>query len=308
MIIRSTLELIGGTPLLKLDKIAESPFNIYAKQEYIQPGGSIKDRAALQIIKDAYRSGKLVKGQPVVEMTSGNMGAGLAVVCRQWGNTFTAVMSSGNSPERAKILKALGAGVILAGQIDGTKGMVTGRDIEHASFIAKKLAGEKDGFYVDQFNNVSGIKAHFENTGPEIWEDMPDIDAFIMSVGTGGTFTGISRFLKTKSREIRCVAVEPEKAAILKKGYVENPKHIIQGTGYGLIPPQWEKDLPDFIITVSDEEVREMTRRLSVEQGIFVGYSSGANVAASYKYAIENPDVKNIVTILCDTGYKYSDL
>jgi cysteine synthase len=304
----STLDLITKTSLLHLDKINNGNGKIYGKLEYLQPGGSIKDRVAYQIIKDAYRSNKLKKGQLVIEMTSGNMGAGLAVVCKQFGNPFIAVMSKGNSPERRKILKALGSEIMLTEQIDGQPGMVTGKDIEFAASTAKKIAKERDGFYVDQFNNPSSIKAHFETTGPEIWNDLNEIDVFIASIGSGGTFIGTSEYLKSKNKNIKCIAVEPENASILKTGKIINPRHIIQGTGYGLVPPLWKSDLADEIITVSDVEVEEMTRRLSSEQGLYVGYSSGANVKAALKYLeIINSD-KKIVTILCDYGYKYTDL
>ena len=186
----STLDLITKTPLLLLDKITNGNGKIYAKLEYLQPGGSLKDRVAFQIIKDAYSSNQLKKGQLVIEMTSGNMGAGLAVVCKQFGNPFIAVMSKGNSPERRKILKALGSEIILTEQVDGQPGMVTGKDIEFAANTAKEIAKERNGFYVDQFNNPSGIKAHFETTGPEIWNDLKDIEVFIACVGSGGTFIG----------------------------------------------------------------------------------------------------------------------
>ena len=155
MIKRNTLDLIGHTCLVKLDKLTDTSCNVYGKQEYIQPGGSVKDRAALQIIKDACETNKLSKGQPVIEMTSGNMGAGLAVVCKQFGNPFIAVMPKGNSPERMKILKSLGAEIVLTEQVDGIPGKVTGKDIEYASGIAKKIAEDKNGFYVDQFHNYS---------------------------------------------------------------------------------------------------------------------------------------------------------
>ena len=303
-----TLDLITKTPLLLLDRIRTGPGRIYAKLEFLQPGGSVKDRAALQIIRDAYASGKLKHGQYVVEMTSGNMGSGLALVCRQFGNPFIAVMSKGNSPERRKILSALGAEIILADQVDGQPGMVTGKDIEYAADTARKIAKSNNGFYVDQFNNPSGITAHFESTGPEIWEDLPEIDVFITSVGSGGMFIGTSKYLKSRNNKIKCIAVEPENACILKTGKVVTPKHIIQGTGYGIVPPFWEPDLADEILTVSDAEVREMTRRLSVEQGLYVGYSSGANVIAALKYLEKLGSEINIVTILCDTAYKYSDL
>lgn len=308
MIKQNTLELIRQTPLVKLDRLSGNNFNLYGKLEFMQPGGSVKDKAAYQIIQDAYEKKKLAKGQLVVEMTSGNMGAGLAVVCRQFGNPFLAVMSKGNSPERIKIIKALGADVFLTKQVDGRQGMVTGKDIAYASQVAKEIAQKEKGFYVDQFNNTSGIMAHFTTTGPEIWQDLPGIDAYVASVGTGGTFIGTSKFLKSKNKDIKCIAVEPAGAAILKTGRVENSQHIIQGTGYSLIPPHWDKSLADEIVTVTDSEVQKMTNRLTSEQGMYAGYSSGANVIAAIKYANKNQEIRNIVTILCDTGYKYSDL
>lgn len=308
MIINNTLELITKTPLIYLDRLSECNTKIYGKLEYLQPGGSVKDRPAYQIIKDAYKNKKLKQGQTVVEMTSGNTGAGLAVVCKQYRNPFIAVMPKGNSPERLKILKALGAEIILTEQINGQAGMVTGRDIEFASETAQKIAAEKNGFYVDQFNNLSSIKAHFETTGPEILTDLPDIDAFVAIVGSGGTFIGTSKFIKSKNEKIKCIAVEPANTSILKTGKITSPKHIIQGTGYGVVPPHWDSNLADDIITVTDKEVIHVTKRLAFEQGLYVGYSAGANVAASLKYAEISGNCNNIVTILCDSGYKYSDL
>ena len=315
MIVNSTLDLIARTPLLLLDKITDGIGKIYGKPEFMQPGGSVKDRAAYQIIKDACQNNNLHPGQTVVEMTSGNMGAGLAVVCRQFGNPFVAVMPKGNSPERLKILKAFGAEIVLTEQVDGKNGMVTGKDIAHASAVAKQLARERGGFYVDQFNNPSSVNAHFNSTGPEILYDLNEIDVFIASVGSGGTFIGTSKYLKSKNKNIKCIAVEPENAAIIKTGSVKDPKHIIQGTGYGLIPPHWDASLADEIITVTDDEVNAFTRRLALDQGLYVGYSSGANVAASLKYLSQHQHISssspqhiNIVTILCDSAYKYSDL
>jgi len=304
----STLNLIHNTPLIFLDKISATlPGKIYAKAEYLQPGGSVKDRAAYQIILDAYENGSLKKGQTVVEMTSGNMGAGLALVCRQFGNPFVAVMSQGNSPERRRILNAFGAEIVLTQQVDGSPGMVTGADIAHAVDIAKDIAHNRNAYYPDQFNNTSCIKVHFDHTGPEIFRELPNADVFIASVGSGGTFIGTSKYLKSVNQGINCIAVEPENAAILKTGKVDNPKHIIQGTGYGLIPPHWEQTLADDFITVSDEEVRDMKMRLSSDQGLYVGYSAAANVIAAQKYLQDREKVLNIVTILCDSGYKYSD-
>ena len=304
----STLNLIHNTPLIFLDKISATlPGKIYAKAEHLQPGGSVKDRAAYQIILDAYENGSLKRGQTVVEMTSGNMGAGLAFVCRQFGNPFIAVMSEGNSPERRKILSAFGAEIVLTKQHDGSPGMVTGADIAIAIELAKDIAHNRDAFYADQFNNLSCISAHFNHTGPEILRDLPDADVFIASVGSGGTFIGTSKYLKSVNPNIKCIAVEPEKAAILKTGKIDDPKHIIQGTAYGLVPPHWDEALADDFITVSDEEVRDMKRRLSSDQGLYVGFSAAANVIAARKYLLKKEQPLNVVTVLCDSGYKYSD-
>ena len=309
MILNSPLDLITKTALLNLNSLTENgKGKIFGKLEFLQPGGSVKDRAALQIIKDAYSSNFLKKGQTVIEMTSGNMGAGLALVCKQFGNPFVAVMPKGNSPERLKILKAFNAEIVLTDQVDGKPGMVTGKDIEYASNIAKKISLERNGFYVDQFNNPSGVKAHYESTGPEIWRDLREVDVFIASVGTGGTFIGTSTFLKSQNKNIKCIAVEPASAAILKTGNIIDPKHIIQGTGYSVIPPHWDPRLADDIITVTDDEVEGMTKRIAREQGLYVGYSAGANVAAAFKFLEKCSTDLNVVTILCDSAYKYSDL
>lgn len=304
----STLNLIHNTPLIFLDKISTTlPGKIYAKAEHLQPGGSVKDRAAYQIILDAYENGSLKRGQTVVEMTSGNMGAGLALVCRQFGNPFVAVMSEGNSPERRKILSAFGAELILTKQVDGSPGMVTGADIALAVDVAKEIAQKRDAFYADQFNNSSCIKAHFNHTGPEIFRDLPGVDVFITSVGSGGTFIGTSKYLKSINPGIKCIAVEPESAAILKTGKVDDPKHIIQGTAYGLIPPHWDELLADDFITVSEGEVLDMKKRLSSDQGLYIGYSAAANVIAAQKYLQAQAKPLNIITVLCDSGYKYGD-
>ncbi len=227
------------------------------------------------------------------------------------GNPFIATMSVGNSSERVKILKVLGAEVIRVPQVDGTPGMVTGKDIARAVEKALEIANQRNAFYVDQFNNPANVAGHYLTTGPEIWNDLDgNIDAFVASVGTGATFVGTSRFLKEKRKSIFCAATEPEDAAILKKGFVANPKHIIQGTGYGMIPPQWDLALVDDVITVTDEEVENQTRLLARDEGLYVGYSSGANVCAALKLLRSGILKGNpvVVTVLCDTAYKYSTL
>ncbi|HLP47349.1 MAG TPA: cysteine synthase family protein, partial [Candidatus Kapabacteria bacterium] len=203
-ILKNVTDCICNTPLIELSNTWISNGRngrLMGKMEFIQPGCSVKDRAALQIIKDAYKTGRLTAGQPVVEMTSGNMGAGLAVVCGAMKNPFIATMSEGNSIERIKILKALGAEVIRVPQVDGSPGMVTGKDIAKAVEKALEIAGERNAFYVDQFNNPANVTGHYLTTGPEIWNDLDgNIDAFVASVGTGATFVGTSRFLKEQRK------------------------------------------------------------------------------------------------------------
>ena len=307
MPLRNITGHINKTPLIELGKIYTGKGHLYAKMEHIQPGGSLKDRVALQMITDAYAGGRLKKGMPVMEMTSGNMGAGLAVVCAAFGNPFTAFMSMGNSPARVKILKALGAEVVLVPQVSGEPGKVTGADIAKAEEIAKETVLKMNGFYADQFNNPSSVRAHYTTTGPEIYDELKeDLDAFIAIVGSGGTFIGTAGYLKSRSESIKCIPVEPEKAAIIKTGKVIDPRHIIQGTSYGYIPPQWNSLLVDEVITVSDDEVAETKEALGKIEGLFVGFSSGANVAAAMKYLRQlNNENSRVATILCDTGFKY---
>ena len=304
----SALDMIGNTPLIALDRIHRGPGRLLAKAEFIQPGGSVKDRAALAIIEDAYRTGELVKGQPVVEMTSGNMGAGLAVVCNVLGNPFVATMSRGNSPERARMLRSLGAELILVPQVNGTLGKVTGPDIEAAVEEARRIAEERGAYYVNQFYRDGCMRAHEEGTGPELWKEMGSaIDAFVAAVGSGGTFVGTSRFLKRSQPNIRCYAVEPQGAEVLAGKPLEKPGHMLQGTGYGLIPPHWEAGLADGFFSVSDEEATEFRQRLANEEGLHVGYSAAANVCAAIKL-LQSRELgahPNVITMLCDTGLKY---
>lgn len=308
MLIKNSLDMIENTPLVELSNIFSGPGKLYAKAEFVQPGGSVKDRAALHIIKDAYNSGLLEKGQPVVEMTSGNMGSGLAVVCNMYGNPFTAVMSEGNSPARARMLEALGAKVVLVPQIDGVQGQVTGKDIDAATKRAIELAEEINGFYVDQFNNPSSIKAHYKGTGPEIWNDLKGgVTAFIAAAGSGGTFTGTSRYLKEMNPDICCAAVEPAGCQVLAGLPVTEPKHIMQGIGYGMKLTHWNPEIVDEYLAVTNDEAEHYRRLLAYKEGLYVGYSAAANVCAAVKLMKSGKLGKNAkaVTILCDTGLKY---
>jgi cysteine synthase A len=268
----------------------------------------MKDRAALQIIRDAEGDGRLQPGQTVVEMTSGNMGAGLAVVCAATGHRFVAVMSSGNSPARKTQMEGLGAEVVLVDQIDGSPGRVTGADINAAVEKARLITIECNGFYVDQFNNASGIRAHETTTGPEIWKQTNGkLDAFVCVVGTAGSLVGTSKFLRSKSKHVSIEVVEPEKCQVLAGRTVESPRHVLQGTSYGFVPPHCRGFAADGFLAVSDEEAIETQRQLGSCEGVFVGPSSAANVCAAMKLAVgrsigENP---TILTLLCDSGLKY---
>ncbi|MFO7782183.1 MAG: PLP-dependent cysteine synthase family protein [Spirochaetia bacterium] len=306
---RDITESIGNTPMVELSSVVEErDLHLYGKMEFLNPGGSVKDRIALRIVQDAYETGDLQEGQPVVEMTSGNTGAGLAVVCNTLGNPFIAFISEGNSTKRAAMLRALGTDVRLVPQEDGQPGQVTGKDIEAAAEQAERHARHIGGFYVDQFNREGGVKAHEEGTGPEIWEALGgEIDGFVSVVGSAGTFIGTSKHLKRKSPHVVCAAVEPEGAEVLKRGRVEKPTHLLQGAGYGFVPPKWDASLADHIISVQDEETLEMKDDLARIEGVFVGFTAAANVVASiklYDMGFLRKGAK-VATILCDTGYKY---
>jgi len=304
---RSALDLIGDTPLLTLDRLHPGPGTLLAKAEFLQPGGSVKDRAAKRILELARAQGALQRGQPVVEMTSGNMGAGLAVVCNVLGHPFTAVMSAGNSPARARMMRDLGAEVELVAQVDGAPGNVTGKDIAAAAARAQTLAKERRAYYVDQFHNPGSVLAHAEGTGPELWRDTEGrLDAFVAIVGSGGTFVGTSRFLKHQDPRVRCVAVEPVGAEVLAGKPLTKARHVLQGTGYGSVPPLWDPKLADGFAAVTDAEAEEFRRRLATEEGLHVGFSSAANVCAAARELrdLGRPEAW-VATVLCDTGLKY---
>lgn len=304
----SAIGLIGCTPLVSLARIAGDRGTLLAKAEFLQPGGSVKDRAALAAIESARGSGQLRPGQPVVEMTSGNMGAGLAVVCAALGHPFHAFMSMGNSVERVRMLEALGAIVTRVPQVDGEPGRVTGADIDAAAVAARAFAREHRAFYVDQFHNPATVRAHEAGTGPELWAQCgARLDAFVAIVGSGGTFIGTSRFLKRMAPPPRCFAVEPDGAQVLAGRPVTKPQHLLQGAGYAIVPPQWEGTLCDGSLAVSDDDAAAMRRQLGAEEGLYVGYSAAANVAAALQLFDRGlvPRGGIVATVLCDTGLKY---
>jgi cysteine synthase A len=291
------LKLIGNTPVVKLNKIPDkNSAEIYCKLEFFNPLGSVKDRIGFHMIEDAERKGKISPGDTLIEPTSGNTGIGLAYVSAVKGYKLILVMPDTMSKERIKILKALGAEIVLT---DGTKGMRAA--IEKAAEIQK----EKGCFCPDQFTNPANPEAHRKTTAREILKQVPDIDAFVAGVGTGGTLTGVGEVLKKeiKDRKILIVAVEPENSPVLSGG---NPgKHKIQGIGAGFTPEVLNKKIIDKIITVRDQDAFITTRRLAKEEGIFAGISSGAAVWAALKIAKDLPKGKRIVVILPDTAERY---
>lgn len=304
----SALDLIGHTPLLALDRAYSGPGRILAKAEFLQPGGSVKDRAAKAIILAAKADGRLGPGMPVVEMTSGNMGAGLAVVCAALGHPLIVTMSAGNSAARARMLEGLGAEVVLVPQVDGAPGQVTGADVAAAADRAKAIAKARGGFYVDQFRAAEGITAHAATTGPEIWRQSGGrIDAWVAAVGTGATFLGVAQFLRSVQPGIVCAAVEPMSSRPLAGLPIAEPRHMLQGIGYGSRPPHWTVTSADRCLAVSDEEARHWRQRLAVTEGLYVGFSAAANVAAAAQILASERLGPNaaVVTVLCDTGLKY---
>ena len=304
----SAAGLIGQTPLVELSRVLRGPGRILAKGEFMQPGGSVKDRAARAIIEAARADGRLKPGAPVVEMTSGNMGAGLAVICAALGHPLVVTMSAGNSPQRARMLEALGAEVILVPQIAGEPGQVTGPDIAAAARIAEKLAAERGGFYVDQFHAPEGKAAHEGGTARELIDAAcGSIDGWVACVGTGCTFLGVARALRRANPSVMCSVVEPAGCQVLAGQAVTKAKHLMQGAGYGSVPPMWEPELMSSSIAVSDEEVTAWKRRLAIDEGLYVGFTAAANVCAATKMLSSGVLAPNatVATVLCDTGLKY---
>lgn len=302
----SAVEAIGNTPLVELARIT-SHGRILAKLEFLNPGYSKKDRIARQMIEDAEVSGALSPGQTVVELTSGNTGTGLAIVCGVKGYPFVAVMSKGNSQERARMMRALGAEVVLVDQMaDSLPGQVSGDDLALVEQRAQDITQERGAFRADQFHLEGNVRAHYLHTGPEVIQQSGGhIDFFCDFAGTGGSFAGCARAFKEHDPSIRCYVVEPEGAAILSGQTVTQPNHRIQGGGYAMELPLIDSADMDGFIIVTDEEAMHMTRRLAKEEGIFAGFSSGANVAAALKLMESDERGKTAIVLLCDSGLKY---
>lgn len=307
-LLKSIVEAIGSTPLLELTHIQSGlAGRIVAKLEYLNPGASKKDRIALQIIAEARTQGLLKPGQTVVELTSGNTGTGLAIVCRAWGYPFVAVMSRGNSIERVKMMRALGAEVVLVEQAADSKyGQVSGADLERVEEAAGRITLQRGAFRADQFTLEANRRAHELHTGPEILRQAGHIDAFCDFAGTGGSFAGCARFFKSQDPRIRCFVVEPAGAPVLAGKPASQPNHSIQGGGYSM--PNLtllDRSVCDGYLTVTDQQAIAMTRRLAEEEGVFAGFSSGANVAAAVQILQGPCPGATVAVLICDSGLKY---
>ncbi len=308
-VLNKVYETIGNTPMVRLSRMTEGlEGNIYAKLEYLNPGFSKKDRAALHMIIEGEQSGTLAPGQTVIELTSGNTGTGLAIVCAGKGYPFIAVMSKGNSMERARMMKALGAEVVLVDQApESIPGQVTGRDLRLVEETAQGLTLERKAFRADQFNRWGNVHSHEFYTAEEMWEQSDgSIDAFVDFAGSGGTFAGCAKGLKKHKSSIRCYVIEPETAPYLAGKSVTNPNHCIQGAGYCLdLSFLNEPELIEDYLQVSDGEAVQAARDLAKKEGIFAGFSSGANVAAALKLLQDREHGSNIVLTINDSGLKY---
>ena len=296
----SSDELIGKTPILELthlEKKYDLKAKILAKLEYFNPAGSVKDRIAKAMIDDAEQSGKLKAGSVIIEPTSGNTGIGLAAVATARGYRIIIVMPETMSVERRQLMKAYGAELVLTEGAKGMKGAIA-----KAEELAKEIP---NSFIPGQFINPANPKAHYLTTGPEIYEDTDgNVDIFVAGVGTGGTITGVGKYLKSKNPKIRVVAVEPESSAVLSTGVPG--AHKIQGIGAGFVPDILDTKIYDEIITVSNEDAFETGRLIGKNEGVLVGISSGAAVYAALELAKRSENEgKTIVVLLPDTGDRY---
>lgn len=296
-IANNILELIGHTPLVKINKINNGSATVLAKLEYFNPASSIKDRPALNMIEEAEKNGLIDKETVIIEPTSGNTGIGLAMVCAVKGYKIILTMPETMSIERCKLLKAFGAELVLT---DGKKGMQGA--VDKAQELHKEI---KNSFIPQQFSNPANPQIHSKTTAQEIWNDTDGkVDIVIAGVGTGGTISGIAKYLKAKKSSIKIVAVEPISSPLLSQGEVG--AHSIQGIGANFIPENFERKVVDEIFCVSDEDAIQIARLCAQKEGIFCGISSGAAMYTALQYSLKPENYgKTIVVIIPDTGERY---
>jgi cysteine synthase A len=311
VVANSILDLIGNTPVLELQRVRRHlglDGRLLAKLEHLNPGGSKKDRVALSMIRAAKQNGQLTKGQAVVEVTSGNTGTGLAIVCQALGHPFYAVMSAGNSRERAQMIRALGGEVALVEQApDSTPGQVNGADMRLVKERAAELVAEKKAYFVDQFENPANSIAHEQVTCTELWSQCDgELDALVAFVGSGGALGGLARGLRAFKPKLRVYVVEPNAASSLASGCCSDAGHAIQGGGYGRAKLSLMSDvLITGHLSCSDEDASTAARLLAREEGVLSGYSTGAQLHAAAQLLRTRERGNTIAFLVCDTGMKY---
>ncbi|MCL5257503.1 MAG: cysteine synthase A [Chloroflexi bacterium] len=297
-VVRNILELAGDTPLVRLNRVTKgSPAEIWAKLEFCNPSGSLKDRIAVDMIEQAEKRGELGPGCTIIEATSGNTGIALSLAAAVKGYPMIVVMPEGMSEERKKIIRALGA------RIACTPGAET--DVERAVEKVKEMvAADPKLWAAGQFTNPDNVGAHRRGTGPDLWEQTGGkVDAIVQGVGTGGTISGVGQYFKSRNPTVRIVAVEPAECAALSGG--ECGRHRIEGIGDGFVPPILDRSVIDEVIMVPDEEAILMARRLMCEEGVLGGISAGANVWAALQVAESLPSGAQVITFIPDSGMRY---
>jgi cysteine synthase A len=309
--VASVLDAIGNTPVVSAERLMQRlglSGQLLVKLEYLNPGLSKKDRVARELIEGARRAGELLPRQPVVELTSGNTGTGLAIVCSILGHPFTAVMSRGNSSERARMMSAFGAEVVLVDQAEGsTPGHVSGADLALVDAETQRIVRERGAFRADQFTLAGSVLAHQRFTGRELWADAGGrIDAFADFVGSAGSFTGVMRAFREVGADVRGYVVEPAGAAVLAGEAPKRPNHAIQGGGYSRSDlPLFDASLVTGCVTVSDDDAITTARLLAQTEGILGGYSTGANVAAAIELLRGEEEGRVVAVLASDSGLKY---
>lgn len=303
-VFQNTLEMIGNTPLVKVNHIDTGCCDLYLKLELQNPGNSIKDRIALSMIEEAEQQGKIKPGDTLVEATAGNTGLGLALVAAQKGYRLIIVMPDKMSMEKEYNVRAMGANVIR------TRSDVNKGHPEYYQEVAARIAEEEGAFFINQFSNEANWKAHYKGTGPEIWRDLDGkVDAFVCGVGSGGTLTGVGRYLKEQKPDFEMVLADPE-GSILTHYHetgemIEPGSWIVEGIGEDFIPDICDMSLVDKAYTVSDKEALATAREILMKEGIMAGSSSGTLIAGAIKYCRDQTTPKTVVTLACDTGNRY---
>ena len=301
---QNVLEMIGNTPMVKVSNIDTGPCELYLKLELMNPGGSIKDRIAVSMIEAAEQQGKLQPGMTIIEATAGNTGLGLALVAASKGYPLKIVMPDKMSAEKVNNLKAMGADVVR------TRSDVQKGHPEYYQDMAARLAEENGYFYVNQFTNEANVAAHYNTTGPEMWQQMDGkLDAFVCGVGSGGTLTGVGRYLREQNPQVDLVLADPEgsilEPLVNRNETVAPGSWLVEGIGEDFIPDICDIKLANKAYAVSDKDAFHTARELLVKEGVMVGSSSGTLITAAIRYCRDQTAPKRVVTLACDTGNRY---